>query len=231
MTNFTVYMHVNKENGKRYIGITGQNVSRRWRTDGSGYKKNPYFWHAIQKYGWDSFEHIIVKTGITKKEACEMEIALIALYKSNDLVHGYNISDGGEYNRMPEATRKRLSAERKGKNLGKDNPNYGNHKIAGKNNPNYGKHHDEETRRKMSLNRKGKGLRSFSEEHRRKISENHAGGADKKSVICVETGVVYESINDASRKTGINKKMISGCCRNVPHFNTAKGYHWQFATE
>lgn len=222
-------MHINRDNGKRYIGITGQDVRRRWRHDGSGYKNNRYFWNAIQKHGWENFDHQIIKTGLSKNEACEMEKSLIALYKSNDLVHGYNIADGGQHNVMPLATRERLSRERKGKNTGPDNPNYGNHRMAGVNNPHYGKRHSEETKRRISENRKGKGLHYFSEEHKRKISEHHAGGDDKKQVLCVETGIVYESINDAARALECSKKLISNCCRKIPHYNTAKGYHWEFA--
>lgn len=221
-------MHVNRENGKRYIGITAQDVRRRWRPDGSGYKNNRYFWNAIKKHGWENFDHQILKTGLSKNEACEIEKSLIAFYKSNDLEHGYNIADGGQYNVMPLATRERLSRERKGKNTGADNPNFGNHRMAGKNNPNYGKRHSEETKKLMSENRKGKGLHVFSEEHKKKLSENHGGGADKKKVLCRETGVIYESINDAARALGITKKVISNCCRKIPHYNTAKGYHWEF---
>lgn len=228
MNEFTVYQHINKINGKRYIGITQQAPERRWRPDGSGYKENPHFWKAIQKYSWDGFEHIIIKSGISKQEACDLERELIAKYQSNDQNKGYNVSDGGEHNNMPLETRLRLSRERKGKNLGKDNPNYGNHKLAGTNNPLYGKHLSAETKAKISANRKGKGLQKFSEEHKRKIREHHGGGSDKKQVMCIETSVIYESINDAARNLGINKKMISNCCRNMPHFNTAGGYHWQF---
>lgn len=227
--SFAVYQHINKTNQKRYIGITQQNVFRRWRSDGSGYKNNPYFWHAIQKYGWDNFDHIIIKTGLSQQEACQMERDLIAYYQSNDLTHGYNIADGGQFNIMPLSTRQRLSIERKGKNCGADNPNYGNHKLAGVNNPNYGKHVSEEIRNKISENRKGKGLHEFTEEHKQKLRENHAGGSDKKKVICIETGVIYSSINEAAKAMGIDKKMISNCCRNTPHYKTAKGYHWQFA--
>lgn len=227
--NFTVYIHTNKANGKKYIGITRQDAQRRWRPDGTGYKNNPYFWHAIQKHGWDNFEHSIIAEHLTEEDACNLEIALIAQFQSNDLTHGYNIAEGGKYNVMPMATRERLSRERKGKYCGADNPNYGNHKLAGENNPNYGKHLPEETRRKISESRKGKGLKHFSEEHRRKISEHHGGGAEAKRVICIETKMIFESINDAARYMGCTKGIISKCCRNVPHYNTAKGYHWQFA--
>jgi hypothetical protein len=62
------------------------------------------------------------------------------------------------------------------------------------------------------------------------MKESHAGGAEKTAVICIDTNERFESINDAARAKGINKKGISGCCRNVPHYNTAGGYHWKFAS-
>lgn len=89
-------------------------------------------------------------------------------------------------------------------------------------------HHSRESRELMSKNRKGKGLRKFSEDHIRKMKENHSGGAEKKKVLCIETGKIYESINDAARDVKANKKLISNCCRKVPHYNTAKGCHWAF---
>jgi group I intron endonuclease len=226
----TVYEHVQKENGKRYIGVTKHKPQRRWRPNGEGYKKNPYFWHAIQKYGWDSFEHNVIAEGLSEDDAYNMERELIAKYKSNDLEHGYNIAPGGAHNDMPEATRQRLSRERKGKNTGKDNPNYGNHKLAGKNNPNYGHKMSEEQKRAISEKKRGKKLPPFTEEHKRKIRENHKGGAQKRAVLCVETGTIYKSINDAARATETNKKQISKCCRGVEHYNTAGGYHWKFAS-
>lgn len=184
---FIVYMHVNKTNGKKYIGITHHsNPNKRWN-GGKGYFRNRYFSRAIEKYGWDGFDHIIVADGLTKELACQWETALIALYASNCRENGYNITDGGECF-----------------------------------------HHSEESKKMMSQNRKGKGLHRFSEEHKRKIREHHAGGNAAKRVICVETGIIYQSINDAARDISINKKMISNCCRKVPHYNTAGGYHWMF---
>ena len=70
---WTVYIHTNKENGKVYIGITGQTVERRWRSDGSGYKKCLLFYRAIQKYGWDNFNHIVLLENISEECAKEIE--------------------------------------------------------------------------------------------------------------------------------------------------------------
>lgn len=58
--SFTVYMHVNKINDKKYIGITCQKPDTRW-LNGYGYLeqsengryKQDAFAKAILKYGWD----------------------------------------------------------------------------------------------------------------------------------------------------------------------------------
>lgn len=190
MNDFTVYMHVNKINGKRYIGITHhKDLNKRW-VNGKGYFRNKHFSDAIEKYGWDSFEHIVIKRNLSKEEACLLERQLIEDYETQDKTKGYNITDGGEFF-----------------------------------------HHSEDSKKLMSEHRKGKGRRKFSEEHKRKISEHHGGGADKKKVLCVETGTIYESINAAARAVNANKKLISNCCRDVAHYNTGKGYHWKFVNE
>ena len=45
-----------------------------------------------------------------------------------------------------------------------------------------------------------------------------------KRVICVETGVIYESTMDVERKTGLPHKCISRCCRGKQ--GTCNDYHW-----
>ena len=70
--NYSVYCHINKINGKRYYGITSQRPSRRWR-NGAGYVRNPYFSRAINKYGWENFEHIIIYKNCSKQVAEEIE--------------------------------------------------------------------------------------------------------------------------------------------------------------
>ena len=93
--NYIVYMHTSPNN-KRYIGITSQKPERRWRKNGEGYKDNAYFWRAIQKYSWDNFKHDILYIDLTKEEAEQKEVELIAYYNSNNIDFGYNMSVGGE---------------------------------------------------------------------------------------------------------------------------------------
>jgi hypothetical protein len=59
-----VYMHTSPSN-KAYIGITCQKPSERWGVNGSAYCRGTQqrFQYAIEKYGWDNFEHVIGPKG------------------------------------------------------------------------------------------------------------------------------------------------------------------------
>ena len=92
---YSVYVHTNLVNGKKYVGITRKKPEERWRKDGSGYVENTPFWEEIRLYGWDAgFSHEVVATGLTCYEAGKMEQMLIREYDS--FRNGYNRSLGGE---------------------------------------------------------------------------------------------------------------------------------------
>lgn len=92
---YTVYMHTTPS-GKRYIGITAQTVEKRWQNGfGYAYGENDYFFNAIKKYGWDNIKHEILFTGLTKSDAEEKEIELIAKYNTTSRDCGYNLETGG----------------------------------------------------------------------------------------------------------------------------------------
>lgn len=91
---FTIYMHKNKINQKVYIGQTSQPVEKRWK-NGNGYQRHPSFYSAIKKYGWDNFEHIILKEGLTQEEANKLEKYYIDVYNAQDPKSGYNMLPGG----------------------------------------------------------------------------------------------------------------------------------------
>ena len=94
---FCVYKHT-FPNGKVYIGITSQKPEYRW-DNGNGYKTQKHFYNAIKKFGWDNIKHEILYSGLTKEEACNKEVELIELYKSNNQEYGYNKAFGGEVNK------------------------------------------------------------------------------------------------------------------------------------
>lgn len=114
--NYTVYMHVNKINGKKYIGITKQKPEERWK-NGNGYKPTSHFRHAIDKYGWSNFDHIILFTNLSSEEASKKERELIQQYNTTNHLYGYNNSNGGEiaftYKHSEEAKQKMSESAKK----------------------------------------------------------------------------------------------------------------------
>ena len=51
-----------------------------------------------------------------------------------------------------------------------------------------------------------------------------------KRVLCVETGVIYESTMEASRETGLTQSNIWYCC-NGQRYKTCGGFHWEFVED
>ena len=94
---YCVYIHTNKINNKKYIGQTqyGDDPNKRWR-NGFGYKDCTYFYKAIQKYGWNNFEHEIIASNLTQEEANHFEELLIEKFETMSSDKGYNIKSGGE---------------------------------------------------------------------------------------------------------------------------------------
>lgn len=92
---YVIYIHRNKINNKVYVGQTGQQVNQRWR-NGKGYANNSLFYRAIEKYGWDNFDHDIVFTGLDKEQANRLEVEMISLFDSNNPDKGYNLTEGGQ---------------------------------------------------------------------------------------------------------------------------------------
>mgnify|MGYP002351077276 FL=1 len=94
---YTVYVHINKIDNKIYIGQTKQvNLNIRW-ANGMGYNHNINFKNAIEKYGWDNFEHEIIASGLTKEEAENFEKLLIEKLETTNSEKGYNVQTGGCY--------------------------------------------------------------------------------------------------------------------------------------
>lgn len=226
---FVVYKHI-CPNGKIYIGITSQKPEKRW-LNGKGYTNNDYFTKAIQKYGWERIKHEILFENLTKEEAEQKEIELIAKYKSNQRGHGYNISVGGSCATL--GLHWKYNDKQRERRRGKNHPLYGSHLTdeqrkhlseinSGKNHPQYGTHRNEKTKKKISEHQKGKVI---TVNQRKKISESLKGNipVNCKKIICVETGEIFNSVAMAQKT-----KNISCIYRAIDDdTKTAGGYHWK----
>lgn len=220
---YCVYIHTNKINGKKYVGQTHyqDNPNLRWQ-NGKGYVQSTLFHNAIQKYGWNNFEHEVIASNLTKEEADNFEKLLIKELDTRNPRYGYNLRDGGSNGKMMEETKRKIA-----------NAN------SGERNYMYGKHHTQETKAKISQAKKGKpspvqGVVK-SDEWRAKISQSLTGKylgekhPKAKKIKCVETNIIYGSSREAERETGINRTHILSCCQHKPHHITAGGYHWEYA--
>lgn len=218
---YIVYQHKNKINGKIYIGITSSVPEKRWGRNGSNYKTSPYFYNAIQKYGWDNFEHNILYTNLTKEQACQKEQELIQYFHSMDRKFGYNSTSGGEIFIMNSETKNKISNKLKGNTNGLGHPC------------------SEEKKQKISKAQKG---RKLTEEHKQKLSEaakqRHAPCSEqkrktlsqnypnKKPIYCLELNTVFESVQECSRQLNIPATNISKLCNG--RGKTLKGYHLSY---
>lgn len=204
-----VYKATNKINGKIYIGITTKTLEHRRKIHIRDSKKvDTYFYRAIRKYGEDNFEWEIIDTAETKKELEELEKYYIKLYDSFDNKEkGYNTTSGGcsLYEITKEERQKRSK------------------RVKGENNPMYG----------VESPMKGK---SFTKEHREKISDALKGSyrphiiggnnPSAKQVINLDTGEIFETLSEASKKYNISRQMIGKVCNG--YNQTAKGFRWAF---
>lgn len=197
----TIYMHKNKINQKVYIGETCQiNLNNRWK-NGAGYKSCTYFYNAIQKYGWDNFEHLILEQGDwTPEVIAEKENYYIKYYDSKNPEKGYNINDGYYQTISPQATKKF-------KFWIKDHPEFG--LARAQDMLKWQKEHPEE-------------ILKMRKENIKKATE-----ARKKPVQCIETGIIYESASEAARKVAkTTQSKICMVCKGQR--KTCGGYHWRY---
>lgn len=223
---YSVYIHTNMINNKRYVGTTSKVPAyKRWcKASGAGYRRNKRFFEDIQRYGWENFEHEIFASGLNESEASNMEKILIEKLNTTNPEYGYNTERGGLRNNE-SARREKISKSISGEG----HPNYGKHltddqkeRIAdamrGEKGYWYGKKLPQESLDKMSKALKG---RVITTEKFLKSAE-----ARRKPVICIETGVCYKSIKEASTILGINHVPISRVANGKQE--TAYGQHWRF---
>ena len=92
--HWKVYMHISKIDGKAYCGITSKTLRTRFGINGAGYKTCTRFYEAIQRDGWDNFDHVLIMPDGTREEAEFLEQSIIKACHLTDFNRGYNTFDG-----------------------------------------------------------------------------------------------------------------------------------------
>lgn len=124
-----IYLIENLINNKIYIGQTSQLLNKRIATHKYSIKnksKNTYLLNAFRKYGFNNFKFSILDTASTIEELNKLEQWWIEIFNSTNREIGYNIDLGGKGKGiMAQETKDKISQNRSGKCLGKNNPNFG----------------------------------------------------------------------------------------------------------
>lgn len=205
-----IYKITNTINGKIYIGQTTRTLKQRMAEHKSS--TDTAIGHAINKYGLEKFHTEVVEECETLKELNEREVFWIAHYNCI-APHGYNLTTGGKNGGALSAeTKAKLSSINKGKKLSVETCK----KIS---ESKKGVKQSAEVRAKRSAAQKGTPKSEAARANMRK-----AQAYTRKSVVCVETGKIFESILAAGEYYGIRGGEISDTCNG--NRNTAGGLHW-----
>ena len=164
-----------------------------------------FFYRAIQKYGWDGFEHYIVASKLTLAEANRFEELLIQQLNTMNPKYGYNLKSGGENNCLSKETKQKIGNGNRGKRRTAE------HKEAVRR-AHKGTFHTEEQKRKISNGNIRRNVECI---------ENWCVVQYDKSGILK---YMYNSVTEASCQTGINPHAINNCL--AKDAKSAGGYMW-----
>jgi group I intron endonuclease len=202
----SLYLIRNLLNNKVYIGQT-INIKDRWKNHIylSNNNSKQYIHRAINKYGLDNFEFIIISSSKTQEDANEAERILILQYNSTNKNYGYNIALGGNTAPLSEETKLKLrEATIK--------------QINEKGHPKKGKRLSEEQKQRIRDAQKSLDKdKIYTEEVRKRMSDAHIGY--KQSLEQINKRV--ESIKETceKRRKILNLRCsIDGCESNKNYY-------------
>ena len=191
-------------NDKVYIGQTVKNVKKRFIHHCSDARKgsNTHLHRAMRKYGVENFHIIEIEKVVAdniqslNSKLNERETFYINQYNSMD--NGYNLTLGGDgmlgY-KHTEIQKKKLSDA-----WDDDRKDKMSKRVSGINNPQYGKKRPEISKRMSGAN-------------------NHCS----KSVICLNTSVVFDTLKEAANWCGL--KSYSSIAHHLAGKHNSSGRH------
>lgn len=242
-----VYCITNLVNGKKYVGVTRFNVKARLAQHVYKSKNNPKTWlhKAIAKYGSDNF--IVEEIASCVGDWSEAERLVIQSINPE-----YNMTNGGEITvgkRVPREIVEIIISKNTGKKRTpeQNKANSERRKLQMKDpvlrqkaidslRKAHARRIEFEPKRLEGIRRaalEGKMSRPMTDERKArqlanlntKEAKEKMAKSKMKQVICITTGIKYESLLDASEKTGILFSSISSVClgkRNSVYGNIFK---------
>lgn len=207
---YTIYLIINKQNNKIYIG-SSVNFTKRKCSHLSSLRRNVHYNYKLQKdfnlYGEEWFEFIKYKEykNIQYSLLLEKEQYYLNLYKPD-----YNIAKNVEQ-----------------AYLGRTHTEETKEKIR---QANTGVVFTKERCKKISEAAKGRPGPIISEEIKNRLREMKISKPVNQYDLNGNFLKRYPSTKEAKRKTGINNGSISSCCNPKTYNKTAGGFKWEWTS-
>lgn len=211
---------------KIYIGKTKRVLRIRIQEHVKNKKHNTYIACALQKHGIEAFDVSIVEECSSSEELNEREKYWIKVFDCK-APNGYNLTDGGDGGSghiVTEGTRKKISISKTGK---PGHPNSPEHIL-----------------KLIEINKSRKGIprKPLTKQHRENISKGGKGrivtaetraklvavNKNRRSVRCIETGEIFNSLTAAAKWAGVTGGTILAACKKSTR--TGGKFHWEYVS-
>lgn len=192
MRKYYVYQHIRLDNNEVFYigkGCRSRHVHKAHR--------NKYWKNIVNKVGFRA-EKVI--QNLTNEEACQLEINLIAVYRSLGFCKA-NISSGGE------SGTNGVKPWHAGKRLTKDHAYKCGKAFRGKKRPAHSKF-----------------MKEYYKTH--PVPAKGKPAVNRQAVVCLNTGELFESMTIAANRLGITRQNISQNCRKL--IKKTKGYMFEY---
>lgn len=210
-----IYKIVNPK-GEIYIGQSQNIKERKQKYKRNNTKSQPLIYESINKYGWENHSFEILE--YTSKTSSR-EKYWINFYDSCNKGLNKNLGGGGPKYYTKES-RKKMSLAKKGKlteehinsiKIANSKPKPHISKLhKGKPSSMKGKSHTIETRKKMSLAKKGKTYEEiYGIIKGKELKLNRSLPRKGKDIICLNTKQTFDSIKSTSKVLNLNPRSIS----------------------
>jgi group I intron endonuclease len=224
-----IYKITNKVNGKSYIGQSTDIDRRLAEHKLLNRNETPGIKIAMRKYGVENFTFEVLAE-CSPVDLTDLEIFFIDLYKPE-----YNMSKGGVgpkglcHNEKTKSILSLKASAQWNAKTEEEKRAFAANNLTG---PSVGHHVSEDTRMKLKVANLGKKqppevVEKRKQTMKRKYEQGYVKNSDgcKKQVICVDTGILYESVKTAAIDIGCKPTTISSVLKGRQ--KTARGYSFK----
>lgn len=204
---YKIYCITNLINNIKYIGFTSKTLEVRFEQH-TNRKNCIKLKNALNKYGKENFTIELIEEFNDRDTALDFENQKI---REMNTLHpfGYNLTEGGRSPKMSEETKLKMSKSHKGLQKGRVFSDEHKRKIS-ETRIRKGIKPSSESIAKMLETKRIRGIK-YPKEYGEAISARQKGANNPgaKTIICIQTGIIYNSLVEAAKELNINAAGIT----------------------